>query len=81
MIRLSMEGGFWLGLRSRYNANVARFFFKGICNTWQEKSELPKNYESCPINQPKTLVIGQSPKKLLTDKHFWWFFSRISTHP
>jgi hypothetical protein len=39
---------------------AARFFFKGSCNTWQEKSDLPKNSTICPINRPKELVIGQS---------------------
>lgn len=56
----SHTGGLWLGLRSRYNADAARFFFRGSLEAWQAKSELPKNYESCPINRRKRLVIGQS---------------------
>jgi hypothetical protein len=56
----SHTGGLWSGLRSWSHTARPDFFFKGSCDTWQEKSELPKNYESCPINRPKPLVIGQS---------------------
>jgi hypothetical protein len=56
----SHTGGLWLGLRSRYNADAARFFFRGDCGTWQGKSELPNKSESCPINSRKRAVIRQS---------------------
>ncbi|HET9285653.1 MAG TPA: hypothetical protein VFR24_27185, partial [Candidatus Angelobacter sp.] len=54
------EGDLWLGLLSCGNTIAARFLFRGSCETWQEKSELPKNYQSCPINRREMLVIGQS---------------------
>lgn len=54
------KGGLWSGLRSWSHTARPDFFFRGDCETWQAKSELPKNYASCPINRPKPLVIGQS---------------------
>jgi hypothetical protein len=39
---------------------AARFLFKGSFDAWQEKSELPNNSESCPINRQKWAVIRQS---------------------
>jgi hypothetical protein len=62
----SYTGGLWSGLRSWSHTGAARFLFRGDYRTWQGKSELPKNSTICPINQVKTLVIGQSLVNVLS---------------
>jgi hypothetical protein len=54
---------------------AARLCFKGDCGLWQGKSELPKNYENCPINLWKWLVIGQSHREWQN----WSLFVQIPT--
>jgi len=48
--------------------DAARFFFKGSCDTWQEKSDLPKNSTICPINQGECGVIGQSHRTVAIEE-------------
>ena len=60
MIRLSLEGDLWSGPHRCVNTGAARCRYRKFSWSLQGKSDLPKNYGRCPINQGKRPICGQS---------------------